>query len=520
MRGFKFIRWMGKLQDKEHTSVESGVEVQQGNHSTIDSMHFHQEIGTRKLRRRSWVLGAVGLVLLTSVLIGTEKRYVTANTEVYYRVLVQGEEIGKLSDEKQLKELYELKQKEYQEKYPDSTMVLHTEGITIEQEEGYKPEINSEETLDKLDDLLKAYAVGVQLMVNGEAVGIVKDQQTANAVLESVKEHYIHQAEGSETSSNINFKRTAASSSKTTKAAASDNVESVEIREEVTIAPIKTDPNKMLDVEEAVKKLTEGKEAPLIYTVQEGDTISGIAERYGITQKEILNNNPNVKELTLKIGDTLKLKVSQPEVTVVTVEQVTEQVVTEPEVIVKKNDQLAAGKTKVVREGQTGLKEMQYRVTKENGVVVQEEWLGQTVLKASIPEVVYTGTKVIGKGTGTFSWPVSGATITSSYGSRWGRAHKGIDLISSNRTIKAADAGTVTFAGVKSGYGNVVIINHRNGFETYYGHLKTISVSTGQKLAVGDKVGIMGNTGRSTGTHLHFEVRKNGTAVNPMKYLK
>ncbi len=517
MKGFKFMRRMGKLQDREHTTVESGVDVQQGSDSTIEPLHFHQETGARKLRRRSWILGTVGLVLLSSVLIGAEKKYVTANTVTYYRVLVQGEEIGTISDENLLKELYETKQKEYQEKYPDSTMVLQTEGITIEQEQAYKPEINSEETLEKLDGRLKAYAVGVQLMVNGEAVGIVKDQETANAVLEGVKEHYIPEAE---VSTNSKLTRTAASSSKATKATASDNVESVKIREEVTIVPVKADPNKVLDVEEAVKTLTEGKEAPLLYTVQEGDTISGIAKRYGITQKEIYSNNPDVKELTLKIGDTLKLKVAQPDVTVVTVEQVTEQVVTEPEVIVRKSDQLAAGKTKVVREGQTGLKEMQYRVTKENGVVVQEEWLGQTVLKASLPEVVYTGTKVVGKGTGTFSWPVSGATITSSYGSRWGRIHKGIDMISSNRTIKAADAGTVTFAGVKSGYGNVVIVDHRNGYETYYGHLKSISVSTGQKLAEGDKIGVMGSTGRSTGTHLHFEIRKNGTAVNPMKYLK
>lgn len=198
-----------------------------------------------------------------------------------------------------------------------------------------------------------------------------------------------------------------------------------------------------MDVEALVQTLTEGKEAPLLYTVQEGDTISGIAKRFEITQKEIYSNNPNVKELTLKIGDTLKLKVPQPDVTVVTVEKVTEQIVTEPEVVVRSSDQLAAGKSKVVRPGQTGLKEMEYRVTKENGTVVQEEWLGQTVIQASLPEVVYRGTKVVGEGTGMFSWPVSGATLTSSFGERWSRAHKGIDMVSSNRNIKASDAGTV-----------------------------------------------------------------------------
>lgn len=152
--------------------------------------------------------------------------------------------------------------------------------------------------------------------------------------------------------------------------------------------------------------------------------------------------------------------------------------------------------------------------------MVQEEWLGQSVVKASLPEVVYSGTKVVGEGTGMFAWPVSGAMISSSYGERWGRTHKGVDLVSGNRTIKAADAGTVSFAGVQNGYGNVVIVNHNNGYVTYYGHLSSISVSTGQKLGQGSPIGIMGSTGRSTGTHLHFEIRKNGTAINPMKYLK
>lgn len=516
MKGFKFMR--RKSQQQENQMAPSGANIQQNHKFDQDSKHFQQAKGIRKIQRRSWILGAVGLVLLVTILVGAEKKYVAANTVTYYKVLVKGEEIGKITDRAQLNQLYDKKQQEYQEKYPDSTMVLQTEGITIEEEKAYKPEIDSETTLAKLDDMLKAYAVGVQLMVDGKAVGIVKDQETANAVLEGVKNHYLPQEAEVATASKLT--RTAASSSTASKASASEQVESVEISEDVSIVPVKADPNKVMDVEEAVKTLTEGKEAPLLYTVQEGDTISGIAQRFEITQEEIYRNNPDVKELTLKIGDQLKLTVAQPDITVVTVEQVTEQVVTEPEVIVRNSDELAAGKSKVVRAGQTGLKEMQYRITKENGVVVKEEWLGQTVIKASLPEVVYRGTKVVGQGTGSFSWPVSGATLTSSFGQRWNRAHKGIDMVSSNRNIKASDAGTVIFAGVKSGYGNLVIVDHRNGYQTYYGHLKSISVSSGQRLEKGAKIGVMGSTGRSTGTHLHFEIRKNGTAVNPLKYLK
>lgn len=514
MKGFKFMRRMGNLRNGEQASAGSGAAGQQGISAHGDTPVLEPETRPRR-HRRSWLLATAGLVLLTTFLVGAEKRHVAANTITYYKVLVKGEEIGTLSQESDLNKLFEAKRKEYQLKYPDSVMVLQTNGITTEAEEAYKPEIDSEATLDKLDGMLKAYAVGVQLTVNGESLGIVKDQETAAAVLEAVKEHYIPQAAAA---AGMKLKKTAAVA--TSASAGSDKVESAAIREEVSVVPVKADPNKVLSVEEAVKLLTEGKEEPLVYTVQEGDTVSAIASRFQITPADIFRNNPAVKELSLQIGDQLQLTVPQPDLTVVTVEQVSEQVVTEPEVIVRKSDQLAAGKRKVVRAGQTGLKTMQYRVTKENGLVVKEEWLGQTVVKSSLPEVVYSGTKVVGEGTGMFAWPVSGAMISSSFGERWGRAHKGLDLVSGNRTIKAADAGTVSFAGVQSGYGNVVIVNHQNGYVTYYGHLSRISVSVGQKLGQGSKIGIMGNTGRSTGTHLHFEIRKNGTAVNPMKYLK
>ncbi|WNS42261.1 M23 family metallopeptidase [Paenibacillus sp. MMS20-IR301] len=515
MKGFKFMHRVGNLRSRDEAAAGPGAAGQQGNDTAGKPRVLHPETRPRRLRR-SWIAASAGLILLAAFLVGAEKKHVAANTITYYKVLVKGEEIGTLSQESDLDKLFEEKRQEYQLKYPDSVMVLQTSGITTEEESAYKPEVDSEATLDKLDGMLKAYAVGVELTVDGKSLGIVKDQETAAAVLEAVKEHYAPQAEAAP---EAKLKKTAAKV-KTVAAAGTDKLESASIREEVTVVPVKADPNKVMSIDEAVKVLTEGKEEPLVYAVQEGDTVSAIASRFKITQAEIFRNNPAVKELTMQIGDELQLTVPQPDLTVVTVEQVSEQVVTEPEVIVRKSDQLAAGKRKVVRAGQTGLKTMQYRLTKENGLVVKEEWLGQTVVKESLPEVVYTGTKVVGEGTGMFAWPVAGATISSSYGERWGRAHKGVDLVSGNRTIKAADAGTVSFAGVQSGYGNVVIVNHNNGYVTYYGHLSSISVSVGQRLGQGSKIGIMGNTGRSTGTHLHFEIRKNGTAVNPMKYLK
>ena len=97
--------------------------------------------------------------------------------------------------------------------------------------------------------------------------------------------------------------------------------------------------------------------------------------------------------------------------------------------------------------------------------------------------------------------------------------HNGIDMIGGSN-IKAADEGVVEFAGYKSGgLGNAVIINHNNGFKTVYGHMKSVKVKKGQIVEKGDVIGIMGSTGRSTGTHLHFEVHLNGKLKNPTSYL-
>lgn len=117
------------------------------------------------------------------------------------------------------------------------------------------------------------------------------------------------------------------------------------------------------------------------------------------------------------------------------------------------------------------------------------------------------------------AWPVSGP-ITSGFGPRWGRMHEGLDIAGGSGTpIAAAAAGTVIVAGANGGYGNLIVVDHGGGVSTAYAHLSSIAVSPGQRVGQGTVVGGMGTTGRSTGVHLHFEVRVNGSAVNPLGYL-
>ena len=131
-----------------------------------------------------------------------------------------------------------------------------------------------------------------------------------------------------------------------------------------------------------------------------------------------------------------------------------------------------------------------------------------------------TTTTVPAPGGTRVAWPVAG-TVTSEFGTRWGAMHPGIDISAPIGTpVSAAKGGTVIVAGFNNGgYGNLVVIDHGNGFSTAYAHMSSISTSVGAKVSQGQGIGAVGSTGHSTGPHLHFECRVNGAAQNPRNFL-
>lgn len=122
---------------------------------------------------------------------------------------------------------------------------------------------------------------------------------------------------------------------------------------------------------------------------------------------------------------------------------------------------------------------------------------------------------------GTFARPLSSWKVTSGFGMRWGRMHLGVDVPASTGTpIKASAAGTVDAAGWAGGAGNRVNIKHNSTHETRYFHMSRIAVSRGQRVSQGQTIGYVGSTGDSSGPHLHFEVWQNGSAKDPMGYVR
>ena len=231
--------------------------------------------------------------------------------------------------------------------------------------------------------------------------------------------------------------------------------------------------------------------------------------------------NPGVNPEKLRIGQELYLSKDSPVLTVRTEETVTYSQPLQYEIVYEDTTTLYKGEKTVKLQGVNGEQKVVAKIIKENGVEVENKTLSSEVISQPVNQVVLVGTKATPKlVAGNYKYPVRGARLTSKFGSRWGRTHTGIDLACPTGTrIGASDGGTVTFAGYKGSYGYLVIISHGGGRETYYAHCSKLLVSKGQKVYQGQHIANVGNTGRSTGPHVHFEVRINGTPKNPLNYL-
>lgn len=140
-------------------------------------------------------------------------------------------------------------------------------------------------------------------------------------------------------------------------------------------------------------------------------------------------------------------------------------------------------------------------------------------IKAAQEAARRAGSATATRAPGALAWPVNGP-VESPFGWRWGRIHEGIDIAAATGTpVDAAASGTVIIAGVESGYGNLVAIDNGGGVATLYAHLSSIGVSVGEQVAKGQAIGAVGCTGHCFGPHVHFEVRVNGAAVDPLGYL-
>ncbi len=357
----------------------------------------------------------------------------------------------------------------------------------------------------RIESQVTYLAQATQIIVDGVALAAVENEAEAKRVIEEIQAPYVEQMneEGSE-------------------------IFEVGLAEEIAFETAPTDPSTIQDPETVKAYLVNGTDRNEVYVVQRGDWFEKIALDHDMTIADLRAANPDINYNLIYAGDEINLIVPDPFVSVATYEKATyeEEIAYETEYTTSSD--YYKDEYRVVRSGKPGTMEVVANIKKVNGDPVEVEVLEETVIEEAKAELVAQGTKEIPvlKGTGVFQFPVQVVRVSDRFGNRihpiTGRPdfHTGVDWPKpTGAPIKAADGGTIAYAGWKSGYGYCVYIDHGGGFQTRYAHMSAIYVKKGEKVYKDKTIGAVGNTGNSKGSHLHFEVRKYGVASNPYDYL-
>lgn len=288
--------------------------------------------------------------------------------------------------------------------------------------------------------------------------------------------------------------------------------------ETLSVTPAEVNADRITSVEEALEDITKETEEKTIYTVQAGDTLSQIAKKYDLSTSQLVDLNEGLSANgIIGIGDEIVVTVPTPELSIVYFEESTYEESYDAEVQYIDDDSMYQNETSVVQEGSEGYHEVVAVIRYENGQEKERTIIKETIIVESVPRILKRGTKPLP----TYIKPIAGGVLTSTYGARWGTIHRGVDWgVPQGTSVMASSGGVVVRSGWFAGYGICVDIRHPNGTMTRYGHLSRTLVSVGQQVAQGQQVAKSGNTGDSTGPHLHFEIHVNGVQVNPFTYLK
>lgn len=287
--------------------------------------------------------------------------------------------------------------------------------------------------------------------------------------------------------------------------------------------------SKNIKEEEEIIKLITGKEQQDAYVnILEGDTPILIAARNDLSLEEFVKLNPGIIESCV-VGRPVLVKKSKSYLPVSVTKKETYIEELDYKTITSKSSKLFSGLEEVNVEGKEGEKQVLAEVKYVDGVEISREVIETNIIKQAVDRQVTVGTATPPEysggssgsgGNSNFIWPSSGGYISSPFGQRGRAFHSGIDYATSYGTpVVASLSGTVVTAGWSGSYGNLVVIDHGGGLQTRYAHNSSIKVRVGQTVKQGQQIARVGSTGNSSGNHVHFEVRVNGAARSPTKYL-
>jgi murein DD-endopeptidase MepM/ murein hydrolase activator NlpD len=411
-------------------------------------------------------------------------------------VLVDGEEVGFFQDT----ELAELE--DFIASLELSAQQFYRMNVQRDQDISFLEDRRPGQHMDlelikgEVQQRLSFSATGYVLSVDGQEMVTLASMQDYERLLEIISNAYITERKNT-------------------------TVVEVDIQENLVCEPCPVAPEDIISVEDAASILLTGTTKREIYLVSRGDSLWTIARANNMSVSQLQSANPQVNGTSIHPGDQLNLIVAEP---IINVSVVEERIVSESiafKTTYTTDSSLWRYQTKVITKGSNGERQVSYRVTLENGQEVERVKVSEKIVKEPVTQVVARGTaNAPALGSGKFAWPLaSGGRITSPYGWRWGKMHYGVDIAAPTGTaIRAADSGVVSFSGYRSSYGNLIILDHGNGYTTYYAHNSKNLVVQGDLVTKAKTIALIGMTGYATGPHVHFEIRYNGKAMNPMKF--
>ncbi|MDN4608916.1 peptidoglycan DD-metalloendopeptidase family protein [Sporosarcina highlanderae] len=440
-----------------------------------------------------------------------------ASIHTVFHVYSDGKYIGVLSDEKQIEQVTEKMLQKAASEFEGLPLTIGTE-LSVVPENVFTVETDDKQVLEKLQDKLTVEAEAIGIKIGEETPLFVKDMAEYNEVIKTLMLQTVSQEELAEFEARNE-------STEPLPPLKEDETRLVKIHFSADLQPVEGQvaPENVKSVQEVVTLLNKGTLEEKKYEVQAGDVLGKIASAHNMTTAKLMEQNSGVTEDSLlQIGQELNVTVLEPLIQMEAHYESKKIETIEFSQMTEKDESLFKGEKKLKQKGSNGKKTVTQLIRKKNGTVIGRSIVDEDILVESVPEITLVGTKVIpSRGTGKFMWPADGGYVSSQMGKRWGRVHQGIDIARpSSRSIFAADNGVVTSVGRHGTYGNRIIISHNNGYKTLYAHLAKIDVKVGQTVPKGTRIGVMGSTGRSTGMHLHFEVFKNGSNINPLTVLR
>lgn len=362
-----------------------------------------------------------------------------------------------------------------------------------------RSELVDETELEReLNEEIGLVTYGYSLSIDGELIGSTEYQGALEALLEQVR------CEG-----------------------VSEDTVSVDFVEDVQVTEGYVPTDTLVNLGYIAEIINSTKVAETTYTVVKGDTWSKIAGRNNMSNEALLALNPGYDVDRINIGDELVLSAEVPYLTVKVTERQSYVEEVDYDVIYQDDSSMYKGDTRVLVKGEYGKADVVADVVYVNGIETERTVISRVMVSEPKVETRARGTKERPSWlpTGSFRWPCYGR-ITSYFGYRntgirgASTYHQGIDIACAYGTaIVAADGGTVEYAGYRGAMGYTVVIDHGNGYRTYYEHCSSFACSAGQHVYKGQTIAYVGRSGVASGAHCHFGVQKNGGYVNPMKYL-